>query len=67
MGAVAMAALTMAASAEVAYSTVESGMGYSSWPMIQAVGDRIVCVYSRGTAHSIVQGVRDAFVGKRRR
>lgn len=56
-----MAALALAVSAEVVPSTVESGMGYSAWPMIQAVGDRLVCVYSRGTAHSIDQGVRDAF------
>ena len=56
-----VAALASAASAEVAYSTVESGMGYSSWPMIQSLGDRLVCVYIRGTAHSIVQGVRDAY------
>ena len=55
-----MATLASAASAEVAVSTVETGMGYSSWPMIQAVGDRFVCVYSRGTKHDIDQGVRDA-------
>lgn len=55
-----VAALASSASAEVATSTVESGMGYSSWPMIQAAGDRLVCVYSRGTAHRIDQGVRDA-------
>ena len=55
-----VAALASAVSGEVTPSTVESGMGYSSWPMIQAVGDRLVCVYSRGTAHSINQGLRDA-------
>ncbi|MBR2837461.1 MAG: exo-alpha-sialidase [Kiritimatiellae bacterium] len=55
-----MAAYASAAAAEVTALTVETGSGYSSWPMIQAVGDRLVCAYSRGTAHDIVQGVRDA-------
>lgn len=27
--------------------------GYNSWPMIQALGDKLVCVYSRGKAHTI--------------
>ena len=30
---------------------VQDVSGYNSWPMIQAIGDKLVCVYSRGTAH----------------
>ena len=35
--------------------------GYNSWPMIQAVGDKLVCAYSRGSAHSIGEGRRGVF------
>ena len=37
---------------------VQNPPGYNSWPMIQAVGSRLVCVYSRGSAHTIDEGVR---------
>ena len=38
--------------------TVESRPGYNSWPMIQAVGGKLVCAYSRGSAHTIGEGAR---------
>ena len=59
--ALAMSAAASAAPPNGRVSTVETGMGYSSWPMIQSVGGRLVCVYSRGTAHNVDQGVRDAW------
>lgn len=54
-----LAALTpVLASSDVTRLT--DGRGYSSWPMIQSVGNRLVCIYSRGTKHSIEEGVRGA-------
>ena len=35
--------------------------GYNAWPMIQAIGEKLVCAYSRGSGHSIGEGRRDAF------
>ena len=35
--------------------------GYNSWPMIQALGGKLVCAYSRGSAHSIGEGCRGVF------
>ena len=32
--------------------------GYQSWPMIHSVGGRLVCAWSRGTAHDIKEAVR---------
>lgn len=40
---------------------VEEKPGYNSWPMMQCVGGRLVCTYSRGSGHSIGEGSRDAF------
>ena len=40
---------------------VESRPGYNSWPMIQAVGNKLVCAYSRGSAHTIGEGARGVF------
>jgi len=34
---------------------------YNSWPMIQALGGKLVCAYSRGSAHSIGEGCRGVF------
>ena len=34
---------------------------YNAWPMIQAVGEKLVCAYSRGSAHSIGEGCRGVF------
>lgn len=35
--------------------------GYNSWPMMQALGDKLVCVYTRGKGHTIGEGSRDAY------
>ena len=43
-------------------STVQDVPGYNSWPMVQALGKRLVCAYSRGTAHRIEDPVRGVFV-----
>lgn len=40
---------------------VQDVKGYNSWPMMQAVGDRLICTYSRGSAHTINEGARDAY------
>lgn len=40
---------------------VESSPGYNSWPMIQAIGSKLVCAYSRGSGHDIGEGRRDAY------
>ena len=34
---------------------------YNSWPMIQAVGRRLICAYSRGSAHTVDEGARGVF------
>lgn len=41
--------------------TVQDCPGYNSWPMIQALGKRLVCTYSRGTGHNIGEKVRGVF------
>ncbi|MGN0834106.1 MAG: sialidase family protein [Kiritimatiellia bacterium] len=41
-------------------AVVEARPGYNSWPMLQNVGARLVCVYSRGRRHTIHEGERDA-------
>lgn len=41
--------------------TVQDVPGYNSWPMIQAIGNRLVCAYSRGTAHDIGEVVRGVY------
>jgi hypothetical protein len=59
--AVALAAFTTVAAVLAAPCepyTVQDCKGYNSWPMIQAVGRRLVCTYSRGTGHTISEGVR---------
>ncbi len=40
---------------------VQDVSGYNSWPMIQALGEKLVCVYSRGTAHSIGDDARAVY------
>jgi hypothetical protein len=42
-------------------SLVQSVSGYNSWPMLQAIGKKLVCVYSRGTAHSIGDDARAVY------
>lgn len=40
---------------------VQEARGYNSWPMIQAIGNKLVCVYSRGTGHKIAEDVRAVY------
>ncbi len=40
---------------------VQNVSGYNSWPVIQAIGERLVCVYSRGLAHSIGEDARAVY------
>lgn len=35
--------------------------GYNSWPMMQAIGDKLVCVYSRGAGHTIGEDARAVY------
>lgn len=40
---------------------VQEASGYNSWPMIQAIGEKLVCVYSRGTSHTISEDARAVY------
>lgn len=40
---------------------VQEAKGYNSWPMLQALGDNLVCVYSRGTGHTIGEDARAVY------
>jgi hypothetical protein len=40
---------------------VQEARRYNSWPMIQAIGEKLVCVYSRGTAHTIADDARAVY------
>ncbi len=40
---------------------VQNVSGYNSWPMIQAIGKKLVCVYSRGSGHSIDEDARAVY------
>ena len=40
---------------------VQDVNGYNSWPMIQAIGEKLVCAYSRGSAHSIGEDARAVY------
>ena len=40
---------------------VQEAHGYNSWPMIQALGDKLVCVYSRGSGHTIGEDARAVY------
>ncbi|MDD3586148.1 MAG: sialidase family protein [Thermoguttaceae bacterium] len=40
---------------------VQDTPGYNSWPMLQAIGNKLVCVYSRGSAHSIAEDARAVY------
>jgi hypothetical protein len=42
--------------------TVQDVPGYNSWQMIQSLGSRLVCAYSRGSAHTIDEGARNVYV-----
>jgi len=58
----AIASVSMHAGAEQSESVVSPTGGYNSWPMIQAVGGKLVCAYSRGLAHTIGHGERGVYV-----
>ena len=61
---IALAAVMMVTAvlaAPTAPYTVQDCPGYNSWPMMQAVGRRLVCTYSRGSGHTISEGARDVF------
>ena len=58
--------MTMAAVCTGLYALAEPRViqevsGYNSWPMIQAIGDKLVCVYSRGTSHTIAEDARAVY------
>jgi hypothetical protein len=40
---------------------VQEALGYNSWPMIQAIGEKLVCVYSRGSGHTIGEDARAVY------
>lgn len=40
---------------------VQDVNGYNSWPMIQAIGKTLVCVYSRGSGHTIAEDARAVY------
>jgi hypothetical protein len=40
---------------------VQNLSGYNSWPMIQAIGEKLVCTYSRGSAHTIHEDARAVY------
>ncbi len=59
-------AVTMAAVCTGMYAlaeprVVQEASGYNSWPMIQAIGEKLVCVYSRGTSHTIAEDARAVY------
>lgn len=45
----------------LASNTVQDVSGYNSWPVIEALGDKLVCVYSRGKGHDIVEDIRAVY------
>ena len=46
---------------ERALVTVQDAPGYNSWSFVQAIGDTLVCAYSRGVAHSISETCRGVY------
>ena len=40
---------------------VQEAHGYNSWPMLQAIGDKLVCVYTRGAGHTIGEDARATY------
>ena len=57
----ALHAAPMDAFGEGTVSVIQDVKGYNSWPMIQAVGGKLVCAYSRGSAHTIGEGDRSVY------
>lgn len=54
-------AVRMTPCGDARVSTVQTPPAYNSWPMVQAVGGKIVCAYSRGSAHSVGEGRRGVY------
>lgn len=52
--------VTPLAAAPTGFIVQDKG-GYNSWPMMQAVGDKLVCAYSRGKGHNISEGIRGVY------
>jgi hypothetical protein len=40
---------------------VQEAQGYNSWPMLQSIGEKLVCVYSRGAGHTIGEDARATY------
>ncbi len=40
---------------------VQDMPGYNSWPMLQAIGEKLVCVYGRGKGHTIASDDRAVY------
>ncbi len=40
---------------------VQDVSGYNSWPMLQAIGNKLVCVYGRGKGHNIANDDRAVY------
>ncbi|WP_302120626.1 sialidase family protein [Allorhodopirellula heiligendammensis] len=40
---------------------VQDVSGYNSWPMTQAIGEKLVCTYSRGSKHTIGEDARAVY------
>lgn len=56
----AMVKVTQLAAAMKSH-VVQDTAGYNSWPMMQTIGDKLVCVYSRGGGHTIGEDSRAAY------
>ena len=56
-----VASAAMTPCGDVQISTVQAPPKYNSWPMVQTLGDKVVCAYSRGSAHTIDEGKRGVY------
>ncbi len=56
----AMVKVTPVAAVEKSH-LVQNVSGYNSWPMMQSVGDKLVCTYSRGAKHTIGEDARAVY------
>jgi len=56
-----MATLCMGTYALAEPRVVQEASGYNSWRMSQAIGEKLVCVYSRGTSHTIGEDARAVY------
>ena len=64
VGALALLSLSAAATPlapSVSAFVVQDVKGYNSWPMVQAIGNRLVCAYSRGWGHNIFEEGRGVY------